>query len=101
MALSPYLTLGPVALRYRCQVWQIRRLFERGFLPPAARVGAYRVISVEDLPQVEQALREAGYLKDDPAGEPSHVLASSMEDNSNSKDDACAVVSNSRSGRTA
>jgi DNA-binding transcriptional MerR regulator len=55
-------TVGAVAERYGCQSWQVRRLFERGLLPPAPRVGAYRVIAASDLPQVEMALREAGYL---------------------------------------
>jgi DNA-binding transcriptional MerR regulator len=58
------LTIGAVAQRYGVPSWQIRRLFERGFLPPAARVGTYRVISLSDLPRVEKALREAGYLPD-------------------------------------
>jgi DNA-binding transcriptional MerR regulator len=58
------LTMGDVATRFGVQVWQVRRLFERGLLPPAARVGAYRVVAADDLPAVEQALRTAGYLKD-------------------------------------
>ena len=58
----PYLTIGEVATRVGCQNWQVRRLFERGLLPPAHRVGAYRVIAVVDLPAVEAALRDAGYL---------------------------------------
>jgi DNA-binding transcriptional MerR regulator len=58
----PYLTIGTVARRYGCPAWQVRRLFERGLLPPAPRVGAYRVIAAGDLPVVEKALREAGYL---------------------------------------
>jgi hypothetical protein len=44
----------------------VRRLFERGLLPPAPRVGAYRVIAVGDLPLVEKVLREAGYLPEVP-----------------------------------
>jgi DNA-binding transcriptional MerR regulator len=56
------LTLGAVAKHFACQTWQIRRLFERNLLPPAARVGAYRVIAATDLPLVEKALRAAGYL---------------------------------------
>jgi DNA-binding transcriptional MerR regulator len=56
------LTIGAVARRYGCPPWQIRRLFERGLLPPAARVGAYRVIAAGDLPLVEETLRAAGYL---------------------------------------
>ena len=59
---EPPLTIGAVARRYGCFAWQVRRLFERGLLPPAARVGAYRVIAAADLPQVEVALRAAGYL---------------------------------------
>jgi DNA-binding transcriptional MerR regulator len=59
---SHFLTIGTVARRYGCSAWQVRRLFERGLLPPAPRVGAYRVIAASDLPLVEKALREAGYL---------------------------------------
>jgi hypothetical protein len=58
----PFLTLGAVARHFGCQTWQIRRLFERGILPPAPRAGAYRLIAVRDLPAVEQALRDVGYL---------------------------------------
>jgi hypothetical protein len=57
-----FLTVGAVAVRYGVQAWQIRRLFERGLLPPAPRVGPYRVIAVADLPKVEKALRDARYL---------------------------------------
>ena len=42
----------------------VRRLYERGLLPPAPRVGAYRVVVKSDLPKVETALREAGYLRE-------------------------------------
>jgi DNA-binding transcriptional MerR regulator len=58
----PYLTVGTVAQHFGCQPWQIRRLFERGLLPQAPRVGAYRVIAPADLPRVREALRLAGYL---------------------------------------
>lgn len=56
------LTVGSAAQRLGVAPWQVRRLFERGLLPPAARVGAYRVIRVDDLAGVECALRQAGYL---------------------------------------
>jgi DNA-binding transcriptional MerR regulator len=55
-------TIGAVAAHFGCKPWQVRRLYERGLLPPAPRVGAYRVVSAEDLPKVEAALRQAGYL---------------------------------------
>jgi DNA-binding transcriptional MerR regulator len=61
MSQTRYLTVGTVARLYGCRAWQIRRLFERGLLPPAPRVGAYRVIAIDDLPAVEQALKRAGY----------------------------------------
>jgi DNA-binding transcriptional MerR regulator len=57
-----YLTIGAVAQRCGCPAWQVRRLFERGLLPPAPRVGAYRVIPAAELPRVKAALRAAGYL---------------------------------------
>jgi DNA-binding transcriptional MerR regulator len=60
-------TVGEVAQHFGCREWQIRALYERRLLPPARRFGAYRVISSEDLPAVEDALRAAGYLRDEPA----------------------------------
>lgn len=59
---SPVLTLGDIARRYNVPTWSVRRLFETGKLPPAARVGAYRVVPVTDLWRVERALQAAGYL---------------------------------------
>jgi DNA-binding transcriptional MerR regulator len=56
------LTIGATAARFGVRPWHVRRLFERGLLPPAARLGCYRVISECDLPIIEQALRQAGYL---------------------------------------
>ncbi len=62
---SPYLTLGDVAQRYGLPLWKVRRLFERRLLPEPARAGNYRVIDESDLPTVEDALRQAGYLPDE------------------------------------
>ena len=56
------LTMGQVAARYGVQQHHVRRIFQRGFLPEPQRVGAYRVVAVEDLPKVEDALRRAGYI---------------------------------------
>jgi DNA-binding transcriptional MerR regulator len=64
------LTIGAVADRFGVPAWQVRRLFERGILPPAARVGAYRVINPADLPKVGEALRQAGYLDTESAPVP-------------------------------
>ena len=61
------LTLGGVARRYGCRVWQVRRVFERGFLPEPTRFGIYRIVHERDLPQVEAALRAAGYLSENEA----------------------------------
>jgi DNA-binding transcriptional MerR regulator len=62
MSMSTPLTIGAVADRFGVAAWQVRRLFERGILPPAIRVGPYRVIDPADLPKIEAALRAAGYL---------------------------------------
>src|SRR4051812_6867168 len=57
-----YLTLGQTAKRLKCKSWQIGRLFERSILPEPHRLGNLRVIHVDQLERVEQALREVGYL---------------------------------------
>lgn len=54
---------GDAAKRLGVPSWKIRRLFERGLLPPPQRAGHLRVIEASDLPKVEEALRQAGYLK--------------------------------------
>jgi hypothetical protein len=64
------LTVGAVARRLGVAAWQVRRVFERGFLPPANRVGPYRVIDPADLAEVEAALRRAGYLAPEGTPEP-------------------------------
>jgi hypothetical protein len=56
------LTLGDVARRLGYHVWQVRRLYERSLLPPAKRIGQYRVVDECDLGIVEKALRAAGYI---------------------------------------
>jgi DNA-binding transcriptional MerR regulator len=56
------LTIGAVARQFGCHPWQVRRLYERGLLAEPARVGAYRVVTADDLPRIESALRQAGYL---------------------------------------
>ena len=58
-------TLGDLARHFHRPIWMIRRLFERGFLPAAERVGGYRVVPISDIPMVEAALRAAGYLTAD------------------------------------
>jgi DNA-binding transcriptional MerR regulator len=56
------LTIGDTARHFGVPAWKVRRLYERGLLPPPARAGLYRLVSVEELPKVEEALRRAGYL---------------------------------------
>jgi hypothetical protein len=56
------LTLGDVARLHGLPVWKVRRLFERKLLAEPERVGRFRVIAATDLPNVESALRDAGYL---------------------------------------
>lgn len=63
MNASDLMTLGEVADHFGVQVWRVRRLFDRGLYPEPDRVGQSRVIPAKDLPKVEAALKEAGYLK--------------------------------------
>jgi len=61
--LSDFISLGDVAKRLGCEPWQVRRLFEKRILPPAHRIGMYRVVEKNELPKIKTALVEAGYLK--------------------------------------
>src|SRR5262245_2354429 len=63
MKSSEWYTIGDAANHCGVRPWQVRRRFENGKLPPAPRVGAYRVIAKADLPLVKKALEEAGYIK--------------------------------------
>ncbi len=60
---QPPLTLGAVARHFDQPVWRIRRLFERNLIPAAARCGLYRVVAPDELPAIEAALVQAGYLR--------------------------------------
>jgi hypothetical protein len=55
-------TVGDLARHFKVEVWHVRRLFERRFLPEPTRCGMYRMFTVEQLPQIEAALIAAGYL---------------------------------------
>jgi DNA-binding transcriptional MerR regulator len=57
------LTVGEVAARFGVYAWQVRRVFEQGLMPPAKRVGAYRVVEEEDLRTIKAALERLGYLR--------------------------------------
>jgi hypothetical protein len=56
-------TVGEVAQQFGCREWQVRRIFERRLVPPARRIGQYRIITAEEMPAIEAALRSAGYLR--------------------------------------
>jgi hypothetical protein len=57
------MSTGALARHFGCASWQVRRLFERGLLPPAQRVGQYRYVAAADLAAVEEALARAGYTR--------------------------------------
>jgi DNA-binding transcriptional MerR regulator len=61
------LTIGAASDQLGVAAWKVRRLYERGILPPAERIGCYRVIDADDIPKVRAALRQAGYLGPDDA----------------------------------
>jgi DNA-binding transcriptional MerR regulator len=58
----PVLTVGDVARHFGVPTWKVRRLYERGLLPPPVRAGLYRLVSADGLVEVEAALKRAGYL---------------------------------------
>ncbi len=66
------MSTGELARRFGCEGWQVRRLYERGLLPPARRIGRYRYVAEADLPAVEGALARAGYI---PANRPTRPAA--------------------------
>jgi excisionase family DNA binding protein len=41
----------------------VSRIYERGFMPPATRVGPHRIIPAADLDALREAAKAAGYLK--------------------------------------
>ena len=57
------LTIGEVARRLGCDSWHVRRVYERGLMPPAQRVGRHRAVPLGDLPAMKKALLAAGYLR--------------------------------------
>lgn len=59
---TDYMTAGDLAVHFGRPEWQIRRLWERDFLPTPKRIGAYRVVHRRELPAVRAALVRAGYL---------------------------------------
>ncbi len=56
------LTTGQVAARLGFHPWQVRSVYNREKVPRRPRLGNTRVFHAGDLPAVERALREAGYL---------------------------------------
>lgn len=67
---STHLTTGDLARLYDVPAWLIRRLADRRQIPTPLRVGLYRVFSESDLPAIEAALIEAGYIR---PGEAAHA----------------------------
>lgn len=41
---APVLTIGATARHFGLPAWKVRRLYERGLLPPAARAGLYGIV---------------------------------------------------------
>jgi hypothetical protein len=59
----PYYSTGQLAEHYGVRPWQVRRCYALGLLEePARRVGVTRLVPASDLPKVEAALVQAGYL---------------------------------------
>lgn len=59
---TEYLTAAEAGERLGISGYQVTRTYERGFMPPARKLGRVRMIPVEDLPALKEAARKAGYL---------------------------------------
>jgi hypothetical protein len=68
--INTVMSTGELARHFGCAAWQVRRLYERGLLPPAQRIGRYRYVAVADLPAVGAALARAGYTPHHPTDNP-------------------------------
>jgi hypothetical protein len=55
-------TSGDLCKRFGIMPWQLLQAIRRKFLAEPHRIGNYRAWTEDDLPRVEQALREAGYI---------------------------------------
>jgi len=55
-----YLTTGELGDALGIQAWRIARLFERGLLPEAQRIGGRRLIPKSLIPVIVDALRARG-----------------------------------------
>ena len=62
MTTKELLSLPEIAKRLRMPYPKVLRLFERGLVPQAIKVGRMRVVAVEELPRLREAARAAGYL---------------------------------------
>jgi hypothetical protein len=58
-----YVSFGEIARVFRRPLWMVQRTCDRGFFDAEPiRVGNLRVVREDRLPEVEAALRRAGYL---------------------------------------
>jgi hypothetical protein len=48
--------------------WQVRRLYDQGKLPPPRRIGLWRLLTVDDLPAITEALRRENRRPRTPKG---------------------------------
>jgi DNA-binding transcriptional MerR regulator len=60
--MNAMMTTTEVAERLDLQPWQIRAMERNGLIPPPTRVGQYRAFCLRDLPVIERAARQYGYI---------------------------------------
>ncbi len=63
-------TTGSLARLKGWDEWRVRRLFEDGDLPEPPRLGQYRLLSEDDIPLIEEAMRRRGFLPAEQAAQP-------------------------------
>lgn len=63
IATKSVLTIGQIADHFHQPLWRMQYLCRIGKLPPTVRVGHFRTFTEDDLPAIEQVLRDGGYIK--------------------------------------
>jgi len=58
-----YLTVSEAGERLGLRAIEVTRTYERGFMPPAKRLGRIRMVPAGDLEALREAAKKAGYLE--------------------------------------
>jgi len=63
MAVAEVLSLPEAAALLKVGPWTLRKMFRRGLIKEAPRVGLHRCVLRRDLPRLRRALEAGGFLR--------------------------------------